>query len=172
MPKNLEIKARIQSIERSISVARSLGASNEGELHQTDTYFEVDNGRLKLREINQTQAELIYYHRIENETQRLSNFEIYPCRDPQRLKELLKQSIGIKAVVAKKRILYIYESTRIHIDNVEHLGAFIEFEAPVIDSEDIARRTIDFLAGKFEIHPKDYVIQSYIDLVLERIIAK
>lgn len=37
-------------------------------------------------------------------------------------------SLGIKGVVKKTRHLYIHEHTRIHIDDVENLGKFVEIE--------------------------------------------
>lgn len=37
-------------------------------------------------------------------------------------------ALGVKGVVKKTRHLYIHEHTRIHIDNVENLGKFVELE--------------------------------------------
>ena len=166
MSKNLEIKARIQSVEVAISIAHNLNATYVGELRQYDTYFDTKHGRLKLRVINNDRCELIYYDRAETSTQRLSNFEVYPLNDAVALKKILESSIGIKAVVQKKRQLYLYQSTRIHIDEVVNLGSFLEFEAPVIDSLASAEQMINFLVRKFNIKRNDSLLHSYIDLMI------
>ena len=46
---NLEIKARYADPERGGRLARELGAAPHGRLTQTDTYFNIRPGRLKLR---------------------------------------------------------------------------------------------------------------------------
>ena len=168
MPKNLEVKARISSIERAISVAKSLPARYDGELHQVDTYFNVTYGRLKLREINNHYAELICYKRIEDTNQRVSDFEIYPSHDSPRLKRILEQSIGLQAIVAKKRSLFIYNTTRIHIDEVERSGSFLELETPFGLSEDAAKKATEYLIRKFEVRENDYVLHSYLDLIVAK----
>ncbi len=165
MPKNLEVKARTQRTDAALNVARSLPASFEGTLFQVDTYFRIQHGRLKLREINQKQAELIYYNRPEDDIQRISDFEIYPCSALEKIKSILEQSLGILTVVTKERQLFLYQSTRIHIDEVENLGSFIEFEVPLIDSMSEAKKTMNFLIDKFGIKEADYELHSYLDLM-------
>jgi adenylate cyclase class IV len=78
MPTNLEIKARLDNISQAIEIAEALPSEFSIELKQMDTYFSISEGRLKLREINNTYAELIYYIRSEESNERVSNFEIYP----------------------------------------------------------------------------------------------
>jgi adenylate cyclase, class 2 len=166
MPKNLEVKARIQNVSEAIKVAHSISATYAGELLQTDTYFHVVKGRLKLREIDNTNSELIYYNRSEEMSDRISNFDIFPCQYSNQLKLMLEKGLGIKAIVQKKRKLFMYQNTRIHIDDVRHLGMFIEIESPVESSIEPAKKIVDFLVKKFSIDESQVILNSYLDLVL------
>ncbi len=165
MPRNLEVKARIGSIERAISVARSIHAQPDAELEQTDTYFRVTHGRLKLREVGPHRAELIYYRRMEASARRISDFEICAIQDPSCLKDLLRSANGIQAVVRKRRRVFLLDGSRIHIDEVEDLGSFLEFEVPVVSSEEEAHRKLAFLIEKFDVRETDFYRGSYVDLI-------
>ncbi len=168
MPTNLEIKARIPSIQYAINIAEKLPASFSTELNQTDTYFVVPKGRLKLREINNSQCELIYYTRTETSNERLSDFEISTVTDSINLKSILKMAYGVSAAVQKKRLLYLYGTTRIHIDNIDSLGAFIEFEVPVETDHQKAHNIMQFLISKFQIQDDSFIKESYMDLILDK----
>ena len=165
MPRNLEIKARIQDIQAAESIAKSLPATFSGCLEQVDTYFRVPQGRLKLREINQKEAELIFYKRDEKSNQRMSDFTIYPCMDSKSLMHLLEAAFGILQVVEKRRTLYMYNATRIHLDEVKELGSFIELETPINESNGDVRAITDFLVEKFVLRDADYITCSYLDLM-------
>lgn len=167
MPRNLEVKAKISSIQDSTALAKLLHAKYTGVLHQTDTYFNVSRGRLKLREIDGAHAELIYYEREETSHQRMSQFEQLLVTDPSKIKFLLTSACGIKGIVEKERILFLYnESTRIHLDSVRGLGAFLEFEIPVSDATE-AKIQMEMLVHHFHILPDHFVVKSYIDLLSE-----
>jgi predicted adenylyl cyclase CyaB len=168
MRKNLEVKARIISINMGEEIARSIPATFERILQHVDTYFLVQRGRLKMREIDNSQAELIYYNRNEDHNHRVSDFEIYLVQDPQSLKKFLTLSLGMKIQVVKTRRLYMYQATRIHLDEVQGLGAFLEFEVPVEDSEISAQHTLNYLINKFGIKEADYIKESYSDMLLRQ----
>jgi predicted adenylyl cyclase CyaB len=168
MPTNLEIKARIQSVQYAINIAETLPANFVNELNQTDTYFIAPKGRLKLREINGACYELIYYNRTETSNERLSDFEISTVADPINLKSILKMAYGISAVVQKKRLLYLYGTTRIHIDYIDNLGAFIEFEVPVGTDHQKTHNIMQFLISKFQIQDNSFIKESYMDLLLDK----
>lgn len=169
MNQNLEVKAIIPSVSEVIPIAVLLNAIYCDEFFQIDTYFRVPTGRLKLREINNERAELIYYDRKENSHVRLSDFIRYPSTAPLLLKEMLVKANGVVATVAKKRLLYMYQDTRIHIDTIEHLGSFIEFETPVADSLEKAQEMIRYLCVRFGIGEKDFINHSYVDLFVEKV---
>ncbi|MBI5476327.1 MAG: class IV adenylate cyclase [Ignavibacteriales bacterium] len=168
MPVNLEIKARISDIDSIKKITNEIGAKYSQELIQTDTYFNTKSGRLKLREIAETGAELIFYQRSETTNKRKSDFSIYKTQNPDQLKNLLTRSYGIKGVVRKKRELYMYGETRIHLDSVSELGNFIEFEIPVTSNNEDQSMLI-FLMEKFEIEESSLINGSYIDLYLESV---
>lgn len=169
MPRNLEVKAKIASSESARELAESLHAKYAGTLHQTDTYFGVTHGRLKLREIDGAHAELISYDREESSTRRDSRFELFTVQNPSKLKSLLEASCGIRGIVEKTRILYLMdETTRIHLDEVKNLGSFVEFEVPVSNDAEAAEQ-LDSLIKQFGIGSGDFLRNSYIDLLLERI---
>ncbi|HVQ05811.1 MAG TPA: adenylate cyclase, partial [Burkholderiaceae bacterium] len=63
MARNIEIKARIASIDAVMPRARALASGEAQLIAQDDTFFAVPHGRLKLREFADGSAELIHYHR-------------------------------------------------------------------------------------------------------------
>ena len=58
---NIEIKARYEDAERAEENLNSLGAGMAGTFHQKDTYFNVERGRLKLRELGSDEGHLIFF---------------------------------------------------------------------------------------------------------------
>ncbi|HEX9653889.1 MAG TPA: class IV adenylate cyclase [bacterium] len=165
---NIEIKACCPDLAKAKAIAVHLGAQFGGELHQIDTYFQVKSGRLKLREINYQENQLIYYERPDEAGARLSNYHIYPVSDPDLLKALLTSALGILTVIEKRRVLYWLENVRIHLDRVKDMGDFIEFEGIVDD----AHRTLEVmqkvasLQNSFQILSSNLVRTSYADLNL------
>lgn len=165
MPQNLEVKARVKSISFAQALTRSIHATFIECLNQVDTYFCVEHGRLKLRETNQQRCELIYYDRPETTNHRLSHFMIYPCQNASSLKDLLGKALGVRNIVTKTRLLYMYDVTRIHLDDVQYLGSFLEFETPYEGSHEKARNVTDFLLARFEVQEADFIKSSYVDLM-------
>jgi len=168
--RNIEIKARLAdpSAARECA-ARLCDCGPAAEFDHIDTYFNCDAGRLKLREISGSGAhcELIFYMRPNVQGPRTSNYEIYPVLQPELLKTLLTAAYGVMVVVRKKRTLFLYENVRIHIDEVEGLGAFLEFEAVMSDgaSDSDGNKQLEFLLRKFNIAASDLVEGSYSDML-------
>jgi homotetrameric cytidine deaminase len=128
--RNLEIKARDADPRRSLELALELGAEDKGEIEQRDTYFARARGRLKLREQTPGDSELIEYRRPDEEGPRTSEFRRVPVPDPDALREALDAALGTLVEVRKSRRLLVWEGIRIHLDEVEGLGSFLELEAP------------------------------------------
>ena len=168
--KNVELKARIHDADRARQIAGELTGAASTELRQVDTYFRVAHGRLKLREINESSAELIGYDRANHADARESRYRIVTIDDPESLKAMLGSSIGIRSVVRKCRQLYLYENVRIHLDHVESLGDFLEFEAVLGPShgESEGHERVAWLRERFEIDEKDLLSKSYVDLIATR----
>ncbi len=162
---NLEVKTKIPNIEQAVAIADSLKLKFIEILNQVDTYFGVPKGRLKLREINSVRGELIYYERDEYSNQRQSKFEIYQTKDPSMLKLILEQAFGVQNIVSKKRYLYMFNDTRIHVDNVSNLGSFLEFEVPMNSVIEEPQATMQFLIKSFHINEADFIKGSYSDMV-------
>jgi adenylate cyclase class IV len=114
--RNLEYKARVDDLKPAIARARALGADLWGDLRQTDTYFEVPSGRLKLRETAGFQAELIYYQREEQGETRPSDYQIAHSTEPDAMRALLSAALGVRTVVRKRRTLLLLDVTRIHLN--------------------------------------------------------
>ena len=167
MPRNLELKATLPSVETARAAARRCGAQFESVLNQEDTYFNVGRGRLKLRVIEREGAELIYYERPETDLERWSTYSTVRIGDPDTLKRQLSSALGIRVVVKKKRELFLLDGARIHIDEVEGLGTFLEFEVPVRDEAD-AVRAMKYLRVQFMVEEASIFTQSYSDLILAK----
>jgi adenylate cyclase class IV len=127
--RNIELKAIDPDPARSLKICRELGAQDEGVLWQRDTYFNVSAGGLKLREQQPGRAHLIQFERADEPQQRESRYRIIDVDDAQTLLAALTAAIGVNVAVTKRRHLFLWQSVRIHLDDVERLGTFIELEA-------------------------------------------
>jgi len=162
--KNLEIKARCGNWRRIVKALGKLGARRLAPMRQIDTYFRVPAGRLKLRQFNSKRAELIYYRRPEGRDQRWSDYTILPAAPPARWRGTLEKALGVKAVVDKRRIVYLHRNARIHLDNVKGIGRFVEIEVVVRKDAGQARRVMAELLQAFGIPRADFIRQSYSDM--------
>lgn len=133
--RNLELKVHCptpQALQQLIQHATQIGAIYKHTLHQRDTYFVVPHGRLKLRQwhddTGNAGAELISYERPDEAGSRMSDYSVTPIEDPVSSLAQLTEQWGVKVVVEKERVLYLYGSTRIHFDTVLALGDFVELE--------------------------------------------
>ena len=158
--RNLEIKARDADPRRSLELALELGAEDRGEIAQRDTYFATSGGRLKLREQTPGETELIQYRRADEAGPRTSEFRVVPVGQAEPLREALDAALGTLVSVEKSRRLLIWDGVRIHLDEVEGLGSFVELEAPG-EGEQLAT-----LRARLEIDDESLVAQSYSDLLL------
>jgi predicted adenylyl cyclase CyaB len=168
MPTNLELKARYPSSFHAEGIARRLGARFQGILRQKDTYFQIPSGRLKLRETNGRNFELIAYRRPDTRSTRYSDYHIVPIPSPQALKNMFSSLFGTVAIVSKTRHLYCHKNARIHIDTVRSLGTFIEFEVVVKYGKHQARRLMQELTKAFSIQRHSVIGVSYCDLLVQQ----
>ena len=129
MARNLEFKVRYGSLDDLSPKLTELKATHCETVHQVDTYFLNPKGRLKLREINESdEACLIYYERPNDLKSRYSIYQLCKTTEPTALKALLSAALGVKTIVKKQRSLWMYKNTRIHLDVVSDLGEFVELE--------------------------------------------
>jgi predicted adenylyl cyclase CyaB len=165
MPINLEIKSKYASAPQARRVARNLGARYKGVLRQTDTYFDVRRGRLKLREINDAGAELIFYLRENTKRSRYSDYIVLTLTNKRAAMQLLKSLFDTTVVVRKKRELFLYKNSRIHIDSVNRLGSFVEIEVIVRRGKMQAQSLMSFLRKEFNIVDSSLIGGSYSDMM-------
>jgi adenylate cyclase class IV len=168
MPTNLEIKAKIDSLRQARRIARALGARAKGTLRQTDTYFKVRQGRLKLREINGKKLELIYYKRANTRGNRYSHYTVVDLTGETGAKRVLNAVFEAGVIVKKERHLFLYKNSRIHIDSVSNLGGFIEFEVLVTRGKKQAQALMSFLRREFDVQSSSLIAGSYSDLLRHR----
>ena len=128
MPRNIEIKARIDGIEALLPHARTLADGEPELIEQDDSFFHVAHGRLKLRQFADGSAELIHYHRGDGIEARPSDYVRVPVADAAALREALARGCGLHGRVRKRRWLLRLGQTRLHLDRVEGLGDFVELE--------------------------------------------
>ena len=165
---NIEIKARTSGHDKIREILKSSGAEYIGTDHQIDTYFNVGSGRLKLREGN-IENSLIYYERENRTGPKNSSVILYKHNQDPGLKEILIKTLGVLAVVVKKREIYFIKNVKFHLDNVGGLGKFVEIE--VIDNdESIGNEKLleqcNFYIDLFNIKNEDRIAVSYSDMVL------
>lgn len=135
MARNVEIKARIPSVEALLPRALALAGTEPEPIVQDDSFFACAHGRLKLREFADGRGELIAYQRPDVAGPRTSNYRIVPVDDPRALRAALADALGLIGRVRKKRLLLIVGRTRIHLDRVDSLGDFVELEV-ILGAED------------------------------------
>uniref|UniRef100_A0A8C9S9X6 Si:ch211-156b7.4 n=1 Tax=Scleropages formosus TaxID=113540 RepID=A0A8C9S9X6_SCLFO len=168
MPSNVEIKAVVRDMGFLKERAKELSRSEGTVIHQQDTFFNVEKGRLKLRRFQDGTGQLIFYERPDMDGPKLSNYSISLTNDPEGLAKVLSDALGVKGIVKKERHLYLVGQTRIHVDSVEGLGQFMELEVVmkegqgVEEGEAIAQELMQQLGVKRE----DLIVGAYMDLLM------
>jgi len=133
--RNVEIKARIASVEAMAPRVAALADRGPVEIEQDDTFFVCERGRLKLRALSPTEGQLIFYRRANQAGPKESRFVISPTASPDSLRDALTLAYGSAGRVRKHRTLYLVGRTRVHLDRVESLGHFLELEVVLAEGE-------------------------------------
>ena len=170
MSANLEIKARCADLAAARERARSVASEWIGVDHQVDTYFQTRAGRLKLRESSLSGGQLVPYLRPDREGPKRSDYQVIPVSDPDGLKALLTELLGVHRIVTKDREIALYENVRIHLDTVEGLGTFIEFEAVFEEGagdEAEQQRKVAYLRDVLGVRDQDLIANSYEGLLAD-----
>jgi adenylate cyclase class 2 len=169
MSHNVEIKARCSDLGRAKSVAEKLGARFVGTDRQIDTYFRVPKGRLKVRQSSLSGGQLIPYLRPDENGPKACEYAVIQLNDPTQVVNLLSAILGVSTTVRKTRTIYLLDNVRIHLDDVEDLGSFLEFEA--VCETDGANETarnrdrVEVLLRQFGVKETDLVKGSYHELL-------
>ena len=170
MPFNVEIKARCTAPEKIRKILKQLNARFVGIDNQTDTYFNVPQGRLKLRQGN-IENNLIFYNRANTSEPKSSEVILYSSQNPALLKRILSAALGVKVEVKKQREIYFIDNVKFHIDKVEGLGSFVEIEAQDTDgthTEQELWQQCNYYMQLFGIQQHQLISFSYSDMLLEK----
>lgn len=169
---NVEIKATCHDHSFARLTVDKLKTEYIGELHQIDTYFSTKTGRLKMREINGEEAQLIPYYKDYSTGPMKSSYAVLPVDNAENLKHILDKTLGTVTVIDKKREVFLIENVRVHLDQVDNLGSFIEFEAVYDDDTEEGKarevKRVSELMDTFQIKEEDLLDRSYIDYLLEK----
>ena len=163
---NIEIKARYTDHDRVKQILSSLGAGPAAVFQQKDTYFNVSDGRLKLRQMAIDEGQLIHYRRDDASGPKRSDYEISATSDPDALRSILTELMGMWIEIEKTRQVWLWENVRIHLDDVVGLGQFVELEA-VTDEQGVeeSRERVETLMRALEIGPDQLIEGSYSDML-------
>ena len=169
MARNIEIKARIESVALLTPRVAALASEGPLEIAQDDTFFACDTGRLKLRAFSNDLGELIFYQRSNQSGPKESFYLRSPTTSPENLRESLSLAYGQIGRIRKYRTLFLVGRTRVHLDRVEGLGHFLELEVMLVDDEPTEQgvREAGQLMEQLGIQADQLVEGAYLDLMLE-----
>jgi len=165
MPTNLELKIRVTSHQSLKKILLQIGAENRGILNQKDVYYSVPNGLLKLRIENRIES-LIFYNRNEENINRWSDFEFIKFANGGGEK-FFNKLFDVEVIVKKKRELFYYDDTRIHLDTVKLLGNFLELETLVIKGKTDAKKRFAKIKNLLKLDESKQIRKSYRDLLID-----
>ena len=170
MSRNVEIKARITSVEALLPRVQTVADQGPFDIRQDDTYFACNTGRLKLRMFSKGEGELLYYRRADQQGPKESFYLRSPTAAPEVLRESLTLAYGRTGHVEKHRTLFLAGRTRIHLDRVSGLGHFLELEVVLEENEPIEAgvREADQLLARLGIERSQLIEGGYVDLLGDR----
>ncbi|HYS99575.1 MAG TPA: class IV adenylate cyclase [Thermoplasmata archaeon] len=160
----VELKARYEDLGKARALLR--GAQVVGTFRQTDTYFSLGAKRLKLRQIDgRAEGQLVYYERPDVGGVKESRVLLAPLPDAATVRDILLRAFPAMAEVRKTREIYRFQGVQIHLDVVERLGKFIEFEKVLDDESERADglAQLEGLRRYFQIADEDLMTSSYSD---------
>jgi predicted adenylyl cyclase CyaB len=164
---NIEIKAYYEWTPGTYDILKDIGATFQKVEMQTDHYYGVNGGRLKIRERSPGDPQLIQYFRDDEKGPKLSKYALVTLRNMKVVKKKMEEEHGISGVVKKHREIWLWQDVRIHFDQVDNLGNFIEFEAVIQEEaeQEANEKKVKELMKVFGIKEKDLVKGSYVDLL-------
>jgi predicted adenylyl cyclase CyaB len=167
MPSNIEVKAHARNFAEIQARAEKLSDTPVEVIPQEDTFFNTSQGRLKLRVLLGEKGQLIYYTRPDQEGPKRSDYHISYTADPANLKRVLELAYGIRGVVRKTRYLYLVGQTRVHLDDVEGLGQFMELEVVMREGQSDAegQAIAEGLLERLGVEKRDLLEGAYMDLL-------
>jgi len=164
----LELKARYEDLGKARALL--LGADHVGTFRQVDTYFSLGERRLKVRTVEgRPQGQLVYYERPDVGGVKESRVLLADLPDAHAVLDILRRTFPVLAEVRKTRDIYRFQGVQVHLDEVQGLGRFIEFEKVLADEaeREEGRKVLENLRSYFQIAEEDLMASSYSDLLTE-----
>ena len=167
MPRNVEVKARVASVEALLPRVAAFADRGPFEIEQDDTFFACPAGRLKLRTLSANDGELIFYRRSDEAGPKESSYVLAKTTAPGSLRDVLALAYGRAGRVRKHRTVFLVGRTRVHLDRVSGLGNFLELEVVLEDGEpaDAGVREAQHLMARLGVEPSQLVEGAYVDLL-------
>lgn len=170
MSRNIEIKARLDDV--AVAYGNAAAAANAGPTYiaQEDVFFNCGNGRLKLRLFADGSGELIFYRRPDQAGPKESFYIRSAAASPRSLLEALALAYGEAGRVKKQRTLFLVGRTRVHLDQVEGLGDFLELEVVLEDDEatEVGVREAHELMQRLGVGADRLIDEAYVDMLAAR----
>jgi len=162
----VEFKARYEDLGK----ARALlaGADLIGTFRQRDTYFLLGDRRLKVRTVEgRNEGQLIFYERPDRAAVKESEVLLAELPEADSVLRILRRAFSVAVEVRKTREIYRLQRVQVHLDTVEGLGRFIEFEIVAASGaeREEARKRLEDLRSYFQIPEEDVMASSYSDLL-------
>ena len=166
MARNVEIKARISSVESLLTKVAALASEGPFKIEQDDTFFPCKAGRLKLRDFLNGTGELLFYRRANQAGPKESFYIRAATSTPEALRESLSLAYGQVGRVVKQRTLFMVGRTRVHLDRVAKLGDFLELEVVLAENESLEAGTAEAreLMHKLGVEAHHLIEQAYVEL--------
>jgi len=167
MPRNIEIKARVDDMQALRTLVARIADEGPIAIAQDDTFFRCETGRLKLRSFSLSSGELIFYRRADRQGPKESFHVRSPTHSPDTLRESLALAYGVTGRVVKQRTLFLVGRTRMHLDEVEGLGHFLELEVVLADDEPAEQgvREAHALMRELGLAQEALIEGAYVDLL-------
>jgi adenylate cyclase class IV len=130
---NLELKHHCEDFKEVRKILQGLGAEKEIVKNQRDYFFELPKakkdkqGRMKLR-IENEKMEVIYYERPDFVVGKETTSSVALLEANPATLTFLEASLGVSAVVDKKREVWRKGNTVFHLDIVKGVGNLFEIE--------------------------------------------
>lgn len=170
MIRRVEIKARIANFQSFLVCAQEISGMDGEVTRQKDTFFNCPNGKLKLRKQQEGEGQLIFYRRSDNTIgPTVSEFRYVDINNPGEIENILHLAYGIKGKVNKTRTRFLVGTTRIHADDVDHLGTFMELEVPIKEEQNVeeGQKIVKDLMARLGVSKDALVTRSYLDHIVQ-----
>ncbi|GAB4516264.1 MAG: hypothetical protein Tsb0013_20840 [Phycisphaerales bacterium] len=131
---SVEWKAEVRDPSIVRALVKRLGGVHASTVVHCDTYYRVIDGTLLKREIEGEAPEFIHYLRSPEVRPRHTRFTLYS--EEQAVERFGARPIPVWVIVEKRREIWVVDGVRVHLDEVEDLGTFVELEVLVTPGRD------------------------------------